>query len=379
MRIEEYIDIIKKYEKKYNSKLDILKNKYDNILLCFDKNKMKEIMYEYKNLIKKMIYEIINEFEEFKEIKCAIMLNGSYARSTNLLYSDIDLNYFYDNKYFNKMIIVEDRVNYILEKILKFRGKDRIHSMTVYLPLVRDDYYEFFDTNLYPIKFSNDIIYSSCRENSKELMYQTYNSTRNIDDIISYLNKNDNENILKEWTNTIELVYDNGLFEEFFKKRKIFKDNKNINAHITNLINSIKNDDYYCNSNRKTVAIKDLKFFYKMSVLNNVYTMLSIYFRLNKNFDSINLKDFEEKNIGLDTDFYTAFYYHLYLIQRLQKMLDIMGYDLSFHSTKRIKLSYLNEIYKDKFAGGNIIIELNESKKELYRICNKYLNIKEEE
>ena len=52
------------------------------------------------------------------------MLNGSLARGTNTFYSDIDINYFYSNDYFEKMINVEEEVNYILQTIMGYRGKD---------------------------------------------------------------------------------------------------------------------------------------------------------------------------------------------------------------------------------------------------------------
>lgn len=342
-------------------------------MINYDKELLKETMFNYRALIKQLITDIINEFDEFKKIKCCIMLNGSLARATNTLYSDIDINYFYSNENFEQMINIEEMVNYILQTILKYRGKDRIHSMVVYLPLIRNKYRDFFNKNEYPIYLDDDIIYCSCRENAQKLMYETYNSTRDINDLIEYLNKNDNELNIKEWTNCFELIYDNDLYKEYIKKRVIFKGTDNILNIINDVLNSINSDANYINKNTEVVKIKDLKYFYKMLVFDNVYKILAIYFRLNNKFTSTNIKKFEEENIGIPKRFYDYFYYHLNLVQRLQYLLDDENMDLSFHSTKNISINKINIKYKEKFDSNNIIEDLNKSKYEFYKVCTKIL------
>lgn len=124
MKKDEYIKIIIKYKKIYLPQIKKIKQKFIWTMNNYDKNSLINIMVEHRNLIKNLILDVINEFEEFRKIKCCIMLNDSLARGTNTFYSDIDINYFYSNDYFEKMINVEEEVNYILQTIMGYRGKD---------------------------------------------------------------------------------------------------------------------------------------------------------------------------------------------------------------------------------------------------------------
>ena len=342
-------------------------------MLNYNKDVFKKIMFEHRMIVKSLILDMINEFNEFKNNKCCILLNGSLARATNTLYSDIDINYFYDNKIFKDMINVEESVNYILQTIMKYRGKDRIHSMVVYLPLVRNNQYEFLKTNKYPIYFEDGIIYNSCRENAEKLMYEMYNSTRNINDLIEYINKNDDDLNIKEWANCFELIYDNELYNEFISERVVYKGSKNMNCFINDVLQSINNDKNYIKINSNKVKVKDLKYFYKMLVLDNIYKFLSIYFRLNDEIKTINLERIEEENIDIPKEFYDCFYYYLNLIQKLQYLLDNINVDLSFHSEKVISLKNINIECKEKFNSNNIINDLNIAKDKLYKICAEIL------
>lgn len=373
MKITEYKNIIKKYEEKYNYKLDKCKNDIIDCMKNYDKQLFVTNMYNYRKLIKELILDIINEFEEFRKIKCCILINGSLARGTNTLYSDIDINYFYDNKNFEQMINLEEKVNYILQTIMKYRGKDRIHSMVVYLPLIRNNKYEFINKNNYPIYFEDGIIYNKCRENAEELMFETFNSTREINDLINYLNENDNENNINEWTNCFDLIYDNNLYHEYIKKRIINKNKKNIKNNINDVLKSINEDNKYIDNEKNIINIKDLKYFYKMLPLNNAYKILALYFRIDSKFKIINIKEFEEKNIGLPEEFYNSFYKYLNLIQKVQYLLNKENMDLSYHSTQTILKTKLNNIYKECFNFNCLIEDLNKSKYEFYEICKNLL------
>lgn len=339
----------------------------------YNKEVYKNIMLNYRQIIKELILNVINEFKEFKKIKCCIMINGSLARGTNTLYSDIDLNYFYENENFDEMINIEECVNYILQTIMRYRGKDRIHSMVVYLPLIKNNDYKSIKNNKYPIYFDDGVIYNKCRENAEKLMYETYNSTRDINDLSNYLNSNDNNDNINEWANCFELIYDNNLYKDFVKKRKIYKGKDNIKKFITAALNSIKNDNNYIERGKKQIKIKDLKYFYKMLALDNAYKLLSIYFRLNSEFKTINIQEFEMKNIGLPQKFYDVFYKYLNLLQKLRYLLDREHMDLSFHSTKIISIKKLNNRYKSTFNRDNILDDLNKSKYELYEVCKNIL------
>lgn len=373
MKLSQYNSILNKYIDKYGKKFRKLKNDYYNNIKSISVCDAKYYFNQYKIEVKNFLRELINEFDEIKKYKFVVFLNGSFSRSTNTLFSDIDLNYFYDNKYFDEMIQYEYKINYIIKEVMNFRGMDRIHSMVVYLPLVSANEYEYFSDNKYPIIFEDGVIYYSCRENSEKLMYEMYNSTRSVYDVTHYLNENDNSNNLNEWANCFELVYDNGLYNEFLKTRKVCKCSENILDYILKCEESFNNDKYYFDEDVNEVRVSDLKYYYKSSVINNVYFMLAIAFRLNKNLKMINLSEFIDNKV-FSNKLSDKFYSYINCIQKLQLMLDSYDIDLSSHSSKIVNIKMLNESYFELTGNYNIIFELNSLKKDLYSMCISYLN-----
>lgn len=373
MKLSQYNNILNKYVDKYGKKFKELKDNYCHNVKTITVCDAKYYFNQYKIEVKNFLRELIDEFDEIKKYKFVVFLNGSFSRGTNTLFSDIDINYFYDNKYFDEMIQYEYKINYIIKEVMNFRGMDRIHSMVVYLPLISSNEYEYFSNNRYPLFFEDGIIYYSCRENAEKLMFEMFNSTRNIDDVICYLNKNDDVDNLNEWTNCFELVYDNGLYNEFLKTRKVCKCSKNILDYILKCEESFSNDKHYFDEDIQEVYVSDLKYYYKSSVIYNVYFMFAIAFRLNKNLKMINFDDFINSNI-FDDNFCNAFYSYINCIQKLQLLLDFDNMDLSSHSSKIINIRELNVSYFELTGNSNIISELNELKKELYAVCIDYLH-----
>ena len=274
------------------------------------------------------------------------------------------------------MIQYEYKINYVIKNVMRFRGMDRIHSMVVYLPLVSENIYEFFSSNKYPLNFLDGTIYFSCRENATQLMYEMYNSTRSVFDVVNYLNSNDSISNLNEWTNCFELVYDNGLYDYFVKNRKVCKNSKSILKHIIKCIDSINNDRFYFNEDMIDVKVCDLKYYYKSIVMDNVYKMFAIFFRLDNSLKMINIFEFMDKKI-FDDDFFDKFFGYIDCIQKLQFLLDYIDLDLSSHSERVINMNELNNQYFEFTGNKSIIADLNLLKKELYALCISYLSDKE--
>ncbi len=365
MKKKEYIRIINKYQEKYSKKIVDLRREYLKSVGNIEIKKFIELNKMYRNLIKQLIIEVVHEFSDFLDINFIVALNGSLAGSTNTLYSDIDLNYLTDSNNYGRIIELEDKVNYILQRVLNFRGKDRIHSFVVYLPLVSNKKLRYFKTNRYPIKFEDGKIYCKCRKNAQKLMFETYNSTRNIYSVIDYLNENDNINNINEWSNCFEIIYDNNLAAEFYKNRKICKSKKNIDVHIMNAINLIRKD-IYLKSEVKNIKNYEFKKIYVTKVLENVYNVFAIKYRLNKmeKFDAESLK----KSKMLSKKFFEAFYTYLNCIQAIQMILDHKGFDLSSHSKKKLNIKQISKDYSCIF-NNNLLNTFNKKKKELYNWC----------
>ncbi len=367
MNIENYSDILNTYYKKYNPKIKKLRINYEKKCKRISVELFRRINQKYIYYIKKIVNELVKEFMTDCNFEYLISLNGSLARETNTIYSDIDINYLVkDMSYHKKMIELEDKINYILKTILNFRGKDKIHSMVVYLPLINNEEHEFINNNKYPIYFNNGIIYDNCRENAEQLMYELYNSTRKIDDVILYLNDNDNKKRLNEWAYCWNIITSGNLSEYYSKNRREFRTDENINFFIKQIINDILDDNMYFLNSLKYIKNCDLKKAYKSKVLNNVYGYLAIIYRLDHNLSKYSLSNFKKNCKMINNKFYKLFYEYLMTIQNLQLILDKQNIDLSSHSQQKLNIEKLNERYYNIFSRENIVKDLNDKKQKLY-------------
>lgn len=370
MKKSEYKKILSKYKNKYSKKILDLRKAYIKNYYNMDLENFIELNDSYRDLIKSLIKEVIKEFTEYLDINFIVALNGSLARKTNTLYSDIDLNYLTDSSDYTRIIELEDKVNYILQNVIRYRGKDKIHSFVVHMPLISNKKIKYITYNKYPIVFEDGIIYNKCRKNASKLMFETYNSTRNIYSVIEYLNKNDNIDSINEWSYCFEIIYDNNLSNIYYKKRNIFKSNKNINIYTQKLIKLMSDAEYF-NDNIKKIKNCEFKRVYATSVLENVYALLAIKYRVNP-IKEFNMKAFKDSQV-LDKRFFNTFYEYLKHIQNIQFILDRSGYDLSSHSKKILNINKINAEYFRLFNDKNFVKLFNQKKRKMYNICIKIL------
>ena len=66
MKLNEYREIIKKYEKKYELELEKNKKEYIECMHNYNKESFKNITLNHQKIIRELILDIITEFKEFK-------------------------------------------------------------------------------------------------------------------------------------------------------------------------------------------------------------------------------------------------------------------------------------------------------------------------
>lgn len=362
---QDYINLLEMYKKEYTPKIIKIRNKYFKNVYNLSNEEFIQLSTEYKKLIYQLINNVVVELKRYYDVDPVILINGSLARSTNTIYSDVDINFLtMDDR--KKIIAFEDKVNYILKEVLLFRGKDKVHSMVVYLPLVSNNNYEFIKENKYPIYFHDGIIYSSCRKNAEKLMYESYNSTRNILDVVNYFNNHDNEKELNEWVYCYEPITDSKQLHFFEDNRLYYRKKNNIINHIDNAIEKIKKDTNYLNENCTHLRNCEIKKVYKSSVLFNIYNILAIIYRMNLKVKKFELEDFIKNDNILKRDYYDLIIDYLKIIQILQMILDTNEIDLSLHSIDYLNLQDINKDYNRITGSNNIIKDLNDKKHNIY-------------
>ncbi len=354
----------------------------------YQKEEMKSLMEAHKNLILDILEKILENYDEFQDVKSMILITGSFARDTNLLYSDLDISFHYDNKYKEKFLEIEEQISYLLSEVLGFRGRDRIHGITYYLPKLDEKPISCILKNDYVLHFLDEDLHFKCRENSFDTMNNIYSATRSVADLKEYISSNFLSCV--DWTNNFIYFKDNGCKDDFCKELEIkemsllskWDKRKSINeleASLKHMIFFPKACDEY--------VIKDLKNIYKNEVLANFYKLLAIIRRIavmnGYPVQYINLKDFDNLNLlnclHIDSTLLTCSYYYLFLITKLQYLLDSLGYDLSKHSNKKVKITLLNQKCKEMSFECDFIMFINEEKKVFQTIMlNTLEKIKEE-
>lgn len=375
--INKLLDSINSLKEEYNVFLkNLSKNKENALSNQFDIYNLKSCLALQRNKQKEIVIRVLKEYEMFKFIPCVIFLSGSLSRASNRFNSDIDLTFLYPEKFFNLINPIEEEIAVFLAKIFQFSGRDRVHTMTIYLPMNANEITEF--DNRIEFLISNNKIDINCRDNSP----------RDFEQFKKHLSNNIKIDKCDEWIYNFEILYNN--YKEYdiisiINKldSKILEDDKYM-LETLNLLEkiygqlSLEEQENVCDY----VKICRIKHLYKSEVLKNIYDFLAILRRLVLNDGrKIGLINFEEyyNNKDIDeilkpytNDFWNTVYKYLWLLMRLESILNELGYELSSHEIREISISKIENIYYDRYKEHDIFNRLEIEKKNTYK-CLKMI------
>lgn len=370
-------DLIAFYLKnKYNSQLDNIRHKYVMYSKRKTNNGLLNNMYNNKKIVITIIKDILSYYDETK-LCDIIFLNGSFSRCTPTYSSDIDISLVYDDLYRDKIFPVELKINYIISKIMNFRGCDRVHTMMVYTDKISN--YKVSVRTDETINYKGDIISYYCRNNYNDLLNDTFNTGRSFNCLNSYLcDTIDNKNYFNEWLHNFEILYykDSSFIDALknnYKKVISISDKNNIiKKELNNLIISINKqmsfsiDEIFIND---CISISKLKKRYKTNILDKLYKIVLIinYINCNQYLDFYSLVNSIYKTDGIRK----TMLLELKIVSRLQIVLDRLGYDLSSHSTDIIKKQTFEKEYYNIYK----INYKNDLIKQERKIYEKMINV----
>jgi len=362
--------IINEINNKYGDKINDINISFIKSSKNFDLHFLQKNIEKYRMILKKIIVEVTEKYEELKYADF-IMFNGSFARHSNIFNSDLDLNIMYEDKFRSILLPVELSINYILSKILKFKGCDRVHSIMVYTPLISNNFPKLIDNIKLTYEFGENSYY--CRENYEKLLFETCNSSRDYKVLLNYISSYKNKS-LEEWETNYELIIDYGKYSDFEKQIINLRNEKikNISGNI--LVNNIEDvlkkiyDFKYLNNIEK-IYIKDLKDTIKTKPLEIIYKFLTLITAKEKRF--IKLEQLYNDNT-IPTNLISDIYFYLWILLRIQILFENIGYDLSSHSSDEINIKKLKKNYKN-FYNSDIIEDINTSLNRLFNQLKQYL------
>ncbi len=191
----DYKNIIYELSKWYEEQIQYIHVEYENLLNTRNFDKVFDIMQNHRNIMIELIKKLVDKFN-FNNQKIGIYLSNSFARGTNLIDSDIDLNFMYEDSYEGKKY--EELISHALFEITS-RYRDFIHdSISHRLPNNNTDI-KNDDEVIYEIIFSDCKIQNKITKGNEKLMFKLYNSHKDINSFTKYYTERINSSNIDEW------------------------------------------------------------------------------------------------------------------------------------------------------------------------------------
>lgn len=353
---DEFNDMVNILFEKYDVKYKKLHENYKLVLKKCDKKRYISLMNHKRKLDIRYIKKIIKMFKPvIKDSDNIIFWHGSYSKCLNRWNSDIDINLlFKDNKKDYKM--VEELICCAIYKILKFPGRDKIHTMMLYLPEISDKKYNI-KSNKYSIKFKDGNVYKyNCRNNYETIYPKILNTSRVIKDFFNYLI---NGGYDKEYLYSYE-----GVFKKDKKRiNKILKIKDNMlifneyqfYENIKKYEKSIEFDDL---NNVNTVS--DINIILKMTNMNYIYNMLLFLKEFivlkrgkcfNLNINRVIKNKTLKKYISKDelNNLYNFIYKYMFFLDRVENIFIELKINFSSREKSNIDLKEFEKAYKNYY------------------------------
>ena len=192
---KEYQDIIQELSLWYHEKLTEIESMYDDLLSSKDYKKSFDIIHKHKELIIELIHKLVNKFP-LQDLEMAIYLSNSFARGTNLIDSDIDLNFMYED--FEKGKVFEELISNALATIL-WKYRDFVHDSISHRMPTDNEEITKDDEVIYEMSLEGRVIENKITKGNERLMYRLYHSRKDLNSFIKYYTEQLNDDTVGEW------------------------------------------------------------------------------------------------------------------------------------------------------------------------------------
>ncbi len=385
--INDIENFINKLTNKYKSELKSIELLNSNILLNYDKAQYIELIKKHKKTIMLLIKDIIDFFPQLSNVPHIVFIHGSFAKELNRMNSDVDLDILYPNEFKKYILPIEEIISIILQKVLGYSGRDRIHTVMLYTyNLPNNKVLE--STNECTISFLNKNLYKyHCRPNFDEIMYKIKNSSREYEDFLSYVKNNVTSSKCNEWCYSYEQIltnceeYDiNKALNNIDEDRVDRTDYVSYNKLLEELTKSMSESDYDIN---KLNLISDVNHNFKIENIGYIYKTLALirrYLFINKipvnglNFFEIFekpefIKMFSSQELdNVKTDIFR----YLWQLSRIENLFTYSNNNFSSRNYDSFDTKLFCQLYKDLYNEDLICVQ-NESTDNLHKSLEKVL------
>ena len=357
------------------------------VLLSYDKDKYIELIKKHKNNVLSLIKEVINFFPQLSNVPHIVFIHGSFAKTLNRINSDIDLNILYPNNFKSEILPIEEIISIILQKVVGYSGRDKIHTMMLYT--YNDLNYSLVEsTEECTISFPNKQIYKYyCRPNYDEIMYKIKNSSRDYNDFLNYIRNNINTDKCEEWCYSYEQlitncedynIYDalNSIDEDNIDRTYYINYNKligKLNKKMDEYSFDINNVDTISDVNHN-LKVKNLGFIYKTLSLIRRYLFINEipvngldFFEIFDKQEFIKLFSSEElENVK------TNIFRYLWQLSRLENLFISSNINFSSRNYDSFETEFVCQLYNNLYNEDLICVQ-NEATDNLHNSLKKVL------
>ncbi len=330
---------------------------------------------EYRKCIMEMFESVISFYKPYLPINHLILLEGSYGRDSDRIYSDIDYTLIYDEEKNDYFCCVEELINLSLALICEI-SRDKVHSIFTYVPSAIEEKNYLEAENSFQMVFSSDkVIEYCCRKNTIPDVVSNMLSVRDYDSFLRYLETEMKDKNYTEWLysfkiveNTSEHDFENDLYKLEIKY-----------GYLTyHSISPCKN------TLDSEFTIAALKKNIKYEVLDRLYLFISYIRKINqvytKQFEFLNVEAFFNNRLIASligekdyNDIRKRYVEYLFLMNRLEISLKKRDIELSSHVYDIISISEIRDMLLNDWAMDNGLVRILSLKNELNELYNRVL------
>lgn len=283
---KDYLNHINALKKWYHEKYLSIKEKYKQLLTNKNYLDSFSIIKEHNDLTIELINKVISIFN-LQDKKIGIYLSNSFARTTNLLDSDIDLNFMYEDQ---SLSIYEELISSILYQVVD-KYRDFTHDSISHRLTPSQD----IDNVTYVLKFKDKTIEEHITKGNESLMYRLFNTKKDLNSFIKYYTESLNDSHINEWIYFQKPLFTSGCYLnylfDYLQLHEKYTSTFKLSSYKTKLSNDIKEELSIIKS-LKLDDISTVKKYYKNHLFKYLYETVTL---LSKEKGIYEFIDFEEK------------------------------------------------------------------------------------
>ncbi len=359
----DYIQMIETCKKWYRDEFVKVTDEYEKLIKDKNFDDSLNISNMHNNIIIELIKKILAYYPIINDIKFGLFISNSFARGTNLIDSDFDLNFVYEKEDHNIGLQIEEQISYALTQIVE-RYRDFVHdSITHRMRLTPSDIEYIEDDKLIFINKWNDVNISYDITSGNEKMMLNYCfGKRDIKSYIKYMSSYINENEINEWLYYQKIIFGNEyvsiIFKELIKKENAIIKLPSYKKTFNNLLNqtSLEFKNQLIEFEEKDFTdMKYFKKYFKNITYNKIFTVIALIKKVNlfknENLEYDDILNFSNNNL-IEEKYKHDILDYFGNIMHFNYICDMYGIEFRTRYTNTIKSEFKQ--YYSKTSNDNI-------------------------